>query len=257
MLSNMSPKKSLISQSKAVACAVLVSLLLSGCNTLATKHTLYEGEVANAATIRSFDTVLVEYVDNKSMGMNFVGQEKEYSVLPGVHTVIVEYADFWSPSSGEDEKVTSAPVKITFNTEPNQTYQILHDRVASLENSKNFAEKPVFFVKNITSGKIIDANFELAAPKSFIPTIKFASTPDYQFVSDGPAVEAGAVTKATVNAGAKTVTDSAQVSQSEQLIQESVQTSSSPASALHNMQQLWEGATKEEKAAFLQWITVK
>lgn len=211
---------------------------MSGCNTLASKHKLYEGEVANAATIRSFGTVLVEYVDNKDMGMNFVGQEKEYSVLPGEHTLIVEYADFWSPSSGDDEKVTSAPIKVTFNAEPNQTYQILHERVTSLDDSKKFAKKPVLFVKNVTSGKKVKAAFELAAPKSFVPKFTFASTPDYQFESDGAATNT-------------------QVSQQAAEKKPPVHKAAVPVSALRDMQQLWNTATKEEKSAFLQWITVK
>jgi len=211
-------------------------LTLSGCSSLTSKKALYEGEVADAATIRSFDTVQVDYIDNKPMAMSFVGQIKEYGVLPGQHTLIVRYADFWSLDSGDDEKVTSPPVKITFTAEPNQTYQIQHKSVPSFEQSKVFAGKPVLLVKNVVTGSVVAADFELAAPKSFMSGLRFASTPDYQFSSEGVAKNSAVESGVVGNSAAMNTTVS---------------------STLGSLQQLWGTATKEEKAHFLQWITVK
>lgn len=203
------------------SCTLLLGLLVvTGCSSLATRHNLYEGEADNAAIILSSDTIQVEYIDNRDVGVSFIGQSKEFAVLPGQHTLIMKYADFWSPTTGDDEKVTSRPVKVTFTVEANQTYQLSHQRVDTLEKSQTFAKEPVFFVKNVDTNTIVDATFEASAPKSFLPELKFESTPEYRFASDGAAV-------------------------------------ASPPNRLQNLQQIWSAATKEEKAAFLQWITIK
>ncbi len=207
-----------------------VFMSMSGCSIIASKHKLYDGEVGNAVTILSGPTVQVTYIDNRDMGYSFVGQEKEFSVLPGKHTLIIEYADFWSPATGDDEKVVSAPVKLTFIAKPSQTYQITHERLMTLKSSQNFAKKPVFFVKNVVTKSVVDAAFEVSAPKSFVPEFKFETTPEYQFVSDN--VVADPVEKNDV----PTRTDTGRVLQ---------------------LQQLWGGATQDEKTAFLQWITAK
>ena len=217
--------------SKLLAIALVsVFMALSGCAIIASKHKLYDGEVANAVTILSGPTVQVTYIDNRDMGYSFVGQEKEFLVLPGEHTLIIEYADFWSPATGDEEKVASRPVKLTFTAEPNQTYQLSHERLVTLESSKVFAKKPVFFVKNIvTNSVVVDAVFEASAPKSFVPKFKFETTPEYQFASDSAVVEStGKVPQVIVNTG-----------------------------RVERLQQLWAGATQDEKAMFLQWITVK
>ncbi|MBV1921195.1 MAG: DUF2057 domain-containing protein [Pseudomonadales bacterium] len=219
-----------LSSKLLVAIFIGAFMSVSGCAIIASKHKLYDGEVAGAVTILSSPTVQVTYIDNRDMGYSFVGQEKEFSVLPGEHTLIIEYADFWSPATGDDEKLVSPPVKLTFIAEPSQTYQILHEPLLTLESSQDFAKTPLFFVENVVTKSVVDAVFDVSAPKSFVPKFKFETTPEYEFASDN--VVAESVEKIDVPAR----TDAGRVSR---------------------LQQLWGGATQDEKTAFLQWITVK
>ncbi len=220
-----------------------VVMTISGCAIVASKHKLYDGEVANAVTILSSPTVQVTYIDNRDMGYSFVGQEKEFSVLPGEHTLIIEYADFWSPATGEDEKVVSRPVKLTFTAEPSQTYQLTHERLMTLELSQAFAKKPVFRVKNIVTNNVVDAVFEVSAPKSFVSQFKFETTPEYQFVSDS-------VVSEPALKGLQIKADVEPVEKNGGLVKTN-------AGRVEQLQQLWADATQDEKANFLQWITVK
>ena len=226
-----------------VALLSAVIAVSTGCAIIASKHKLYDGEVANAVTILSSPTVQVTYIDNRDMGYSFVGQEKEFSVLPGEHTLIIEYADFWSPATGEDEKVVSRPVKLTFTAEPSQTYQLTHERLVTLASSQVFAKKPVFIVKNVVTNNVVDAVFELSAPKSFVPQFKFETTPEYQFVSDS-VVSESAVKILPIKM------DIEAVDKNSSLMSENV-------GRVARLQQLWAGATQDEKTTFLQWITVK
>jgi len=224
-----------------------VFMMLSGCAIIASKHKLYDGEVANAVTILSSPTIQVTYIDNQDMGYSFIGQGKEFSVLPGEHTLIIEYADFWSPATGEDEKVVSRPVKLTFTAEPNQTYELSHEGLVTLESSKLFSKKPVFFVKNIVTDNIVDAIFEVSAPKSFFPKLKFESTPEYQFTSDSVVViPVPKVSQVT-----------ARVENSVEAVNDPVKEVKENAGRVERLQKLWARATQDEKTIFLQWITVK
>ena len=220
-----------------------VVMAVSGCAIIASKHKLYDGEVANAVTILSSPTVQVTYIDNQDMGYSFVGQEKEFSVLPGEHTLIIEYADFWSPATGEDEKVVSRPVKLTFTAEPSQTYQLSHERLVTLESSKVFAKKPVFFVKNIVTNSIVDTVFEASVPKSFLPKFKFETTPEYQFVSDNVVVDP--------------VQSVSQIEEGVAPVEAVASQAIEGVGRVEQLQQLWAVATKDEKTRFLQWMTVK
>jgi len=237
-----------IMHTKKMAKLSMIALLgavmtMPGCAIIASKHKLYDGEVENAVTILSSPTVQVTYIDNRDMGYSFVGQEKEFSVLPGEHTLVIEYADFWSPATGEDEKVVSRPVKLTFTAEPSQTYQLTHERLVTLESSQVFAKKPVFIVKNVVTNSVVDAVFELSAPKSFVPQFKFETTPEYQFVSDS-VVSESAVKVLQIK------TDREPAEKNSSLVNEHV-------GRVASLQQLWAGATQDEKTTFLQWITVK
>jgi hypothetical protein len=220
-------------------------MAVSGCAIIASKHKLYDGEVANAVTILSSPTVQVTYIDNRDMGYSFVGQEKEFSVLPGKHTLIIEYADFWSPATGEDEKVVSPPVKLTFIAEPSQTYQVSHERLITLESSQAFAKTPVFFVKNIVTGNIVNAAFEASAPKIFVPKFKFETTPEYQFASDSDSAAPESAQKMS-----QKNTDIKFVGKNDNLVKASK-------GRVAQLQKLWSGTTPKEKAVFLQWITIK
>ncbi len=237
------------SQCKKIMSNLLLFALLStviatsGCAIIASKHKLYDGEVANAVTILSSPTIQVTYIDNHDMGYSFIGQEKEFSVLPGEHTLILEYADFWSPATGEDEKVTSRPVKFTFTAEPSQTYQLSHERLATLESSKVFAKKPMFFVKNIVTGSVVDSVFEVSAPKSFLPKFKFESTPEYQFASD--------------NVVDEPTPKSPQIKKHVEPVETVDNLVKVKGGRVARLQDLWASATKDEKTTFLQWITVK
>lgn len=232
---------------KATGRALKVALLvgvsgLHGCSVLNSKSTLYDGVVADAATIKSSETVLFNYIDNRDLGLSFVGQEKEYGVLPGRHSLIVEYADFWSLSNGDDEKVSSRPVKVTFVAKPRQHYQVRHEEVATFEQSKIFAKKPEFTVYNTTTGEVVDAGYELSAPRSFIPKIKFESTPDYVFVGKQENREMD------IAGNGKKNTTLAAVVQGSKNVKPGV---------VNVLKQHWQAASAEERAIFLQWITAK
>ncbi|OUS24933.1 hypothetical protein A9Q99_23075 [Gammaproteobacteria bacterium 45_16_T64] len=214
---------------------------LLGCSGLAGKYALYDGVVADAATIKSSGTILFNYIDNRDMGLSFVGQEKEYGVLPGEHSLVIEYADFWSLTSGDDEKVYSRPVKVTFVAKPSQHYQIRHEEVSTFEQSVIFAKKPVFAVWNTVTGKVVDAKYELSEPRSFLPKMKFESTPDYVFTRQKENTEIGSVENNPPNL-APAVVQEPKVGKFE---------------VVNILKQQWEAASAEERAVFLQWITAK
>ena len=210
---------------KPIFLAVLFSVLLAGC-AAGRHHTLYEGD--QKAQIQSFDTVLINYVDDESMGVSFIGQKHTYDIKAGQHVLLVEYADIFDVSADQHEKIVSRPAKITFIAEAGKQYQIQHPPQQRLNNAKAFAEKPEFWMVELPSGNRIPALVEMSRPRSFLAGLKFENTPEYEFSSDAVALQPAAVSSQGGEVAAQ--------------------------QHLQMLKYTWQNASEQERAAFLEWI---
>lgn len=210
---------------RALLFSLFVALLLTGCAGVR-QHTLYEGDPAQKAQIQSYDTVLIKYIDDHDMGVSFIGQKHTYDIQAGQHVLLVEYSDIFAVDADQHDKVVSRPAKVTFTAEAGKQYQVQHAPQKKLSDAKTFAEKPEFRVVELPSGNLVASQVELSRPRSFMPTLKLANTPEYEFASDR-------------------VTP--------------VQAASSTSTAdeehhLRMLQYTWKNASEKERAAFLEWI---
>ena len=202
------------------------AVLLSACVGIR-HHKLYEGDPAHTAYIDSFDTVLIDYVDNDNMGTSFIGQKHTYDIKAGQHTLLVKYSDIFDTGSGEHDIVESRPAKITFVAEPGKHYQIRNPVEKKLQDAKKLEQKPEFWVVELSTGKRIPATVEMSRPRSFFEGLKMQNKPAYEFASDR-------VQPAEGDAGNGTA--------------------AADMSNLQRLQQSWSGASQDERDAFLKWI---
>ena len=214
---------------KNMIVAALLALLVSGCSTMR-EHKLYQGDPSQAARIVSYDTVLINYVDDEDMGVSFIGQHQTYDIKAGKHVLLVEYADMFDVGADDHEKVVSRPAKITFVAEPGKQYQVRHPEHKKLEDAKQFAEEPAFWMVDLATGARIDTQVELSRPRSFFEGLKLQNKPEYQFASDQVNQPAAAPVAAQSNVPAGDLTN------------------------LKMLQYSWKNATEQERTVFLEWI---
>lgn len=201
----------------------VVALVASGCTSVR-HHVLYEGDPAQKSQIHSYDTVLIKYIDDQDMGMSFIGQEQIYDIQAGQHVLLVEYSDLFALDADRHEKVVSRPAKVSFTAEAGKRYQVRHPPQKQLQDAKAFADKPEFWVVELPSGDLVASQMELSRPRSFVPRLKLANTPEYEFASDA------------VNHPAPPVTGSGDQPH------------------LKMLQYTWKNASEQERAAFLEWL---
>lgn len=212
---------------KPLLTTLLLAALLTGCSGL--NHNLYQG--SDKARIQSFDTVLINYIDDENMGVGFIGQKHTYDIKPGQHVLLVEYSDIFDIDADQHEKVVSRPAKITFMAEAGKQYQVQHPPQKRLNNAKAFAKKPEFWIVELPSGERMPSAMELSRPRTFMDGLKFDGKPEYEFASDAvnPAPEP-APTPATAPVAAP------------------------GQSRLKSLQDTWRNASEQERASFLHWI---
>lgn len=197
---------------------------------------LAQGSDDATALIQSSETVAFKYIDDEPVKSEFIGQQYVYRVAPGQHTVLLEYSDLFELNADEHDKLVSRPAKVTFEAERGERYQIAHDPQPNRKQAQEFAEKPDFWVMNVSSGKKVESLVELSRPRTFLTNLRSSMTPEYEFESDRVASSSGA---------------------KEQLAEAG--STSNPSSApetpfLESLQQLWQSAPKAERDAFLHWV---
>lgn len=230
------------------------AMLLSACSTQLT-HNLYRGTPEQAVSFKSFPTILIKSIDNVDTGFGFIGQAQQYTLSPGQHTLIFEYADLWDISADEHDKIVSPRVKLVFTAEAGKTYQIQHAKMDNVEQSRAFARQPEFRLVQLgeagnTVATLSSALFEVSQPRNLLSLIKFESEPDFAFASDVPK-ERKVMKEVQVGAGdgAETVTQPGKVISNQQ--------PASPVSDLPHLNMLkfsWQQASEAERNLFLQWL---
>ncbi len=189
---------------------------------------LTQGNQQSTALIQSSPTVMFKYIDDEPANTGFVGQTHSYKVVAGQRTVMVEYSDLYEISVDEHDKVVSRPAKVTFTAQAGKSYQILNPKQDSLQQAKDFAEKPDFYVVNSKTGEKVEAKVELSRPRTFLTTLRSSVAPVYEFESD------------KVNSAPATASSEAALA--------------TAPSKLDLLQDVWKQASDEEKKIFLQWV---
>lgn len=213
--------------------AILTSaLLLTACDNHRV-HELYTGAEGQAVTVQANDTVIVTHIDAMEQETAFIGQKHTYRLPPGKHTLLVEYAAMFQLDADRHEKVTSPPIKVTFDAEPGKSYLFRHAEQNSVEAAKAFAKAPKLELVTLPDNAPVAAVFEQSLPMSFLPKIRFQNTESYGFASDRlehalPAGQAPAARPATTPSEAPPVLDT--------------------------MKALWQKASPDQRAAFQDWI---
>jgi len=210
--------------------SVLCLMLLVGCAALKT-YDLYEGDNSQAATLLSFDTLLVDRIDQRDMGMGLIGQRYQYFLSPGNHVLVVRYADMWDENAGDHEKITSPAITVAFTLEAGKTYQLGHSAIKNIEASIEFAKRPALYLIDVDTGKTVDVSFDIAERKNILSALNLVadfSKQDHVRQPDNfhPLKNTFSDMEPKVN-------------------------SSTPLSAL---KQAWQQANQQDRSEFLQWI---
>ncbi|HVL01425.1 MAG TPA: DUF2057 family protein [Dongiaceae bacterium] len=233
---------------------LLLSVLTLAACASGRHHELYEGDPAQASRIESFDTVLIKYIDDTDVGIGFIGQKHVYDIKAGQHTLLVEYSDIFDVDADNHEKIVSRPAKITFVAEAGKRYQVQHEPQKRLNHAKSFAEKPDFWVVELSSDTRVPSTVELSRPREFFEGLKFENTPTYEFASDkvaasapatGAVVAGGAAAGAVVAGSSATPTPAAAGSGA---------ATGTESAHLKMLQYSWQNASAAEREAFLRWI---
>lgn len=223
-----------------------VAICLGACSTQLT-HDLHQGAPEQAVSIKSFPTVLIKSIDNEDTGFGFIGQEQQYTLSPGQHTLIFEYADLWDLSADEHDKVVSPRVKLVFSAEAGKTYQIQHAKMENVQQSRAFAKRPEFQLVQLgEDGQNVNtlsaAIFEVSQPRNLLSLIKFDSERDYAFASDN-----GDSDSKDLNAAAR-----------DQFGEEKGGQQAAKAESefphLNMLKFSWQQASEAERKLFLQWL---
>lgn len=196
-------------------------------------HELYTGADGQAVSVQANDTVIVTHIDALEQETAFIGQKHTYRLPPGKHTLLVEYAAMFQLDADRHEKVTSPPIKVTFNAEPGKSYLFRHAEQNDVEAAKAFAKAPKLELVSLPDNAPVAAVFEQSLPMSFLPKIRFQNTESYGFASDRVEQAAPA---------AQTTASQPAVAPSE------------PPPVLDTMKALWQKASPDQRAAFQNWI---
>ncbi|ARU54902.1 hypothetical protein OLMES_0810 [Oleiphilus messinensis] len=234
--------------SAAMFCLIL--LIVSGCSSN------YPVRVYDGPTIPD-DQVVVLKVPEDINVISIDGQKMtsyllenlsiDYYLKPGPHSVVFQYSGIWSVPSVESsdgkanvELIESEYVQLQFSAKPGQHYVLQHETPPSRSSARISATK--------FKASVVDSNERLIATsgKYVVPTVS----------SDVVGTEA--VTLAHQAGDAQIDVASAQGKTSEQAVQQPQSTQvklpvSESLPTLDAMKVLWQGASKEEKKAFLKW----
>jgi uncharacterized protein YccT (UPF0319 family) len=219
----------------AVAVIFCASLLSAGCDNQRV-HELYRGSPEQAVFVEANDTVLVSHIDAEEQDTAFIGQKNRYRLAPGTHTMVVEYAALFQIDADRHEKLTSPPVKVTFEAKPGHTYRFRHVEQKTLEEARAFAKSPTLELVALPDNTVVNATFEKSLPTRFLPKVAFENSESYGFVSEQKSM-------ATPGASSAAVTPV------------SGETAVVPGSGtLESLKNLWEKATPEQRGAFREWL---
>ncbi|MCG8612394.1 MAG: DUF2057 domain-containing protein [Pseudomonadales bacterium] len=228
----------------------LILLIVSGCSSN------YPVRVYEGPTIPDDQVVLLKVPEDINV-ISIDGQKMtsyllenlsiDYYLKPGPHSVVFQYSGIWSVPSVESsdgkanvELIESEYVQLQFSAKPGEHYVLQHDNPPTRSSARVSAAK--------FKASVVDSNERL-----------IATSEDYVVPTNVPdVVGAEAVTSAQQAGKAQTVVASAQGKASEKAVQ---QPQSAPVKlpvseslpTLDAMKVLWQGASKDEKKAFLKW----
>ncbi len=217
------------------AVIICASLLSAGCDNQRV-HELYQGSPEQAVFVEANDTVLVSHIDAEEQDTAFIGQKNRYRLAPGTHTLVVEYAALFQIDADRHEKLTSPPVKVTFDAKPGKTYRFRHAEQKTLEEAQAFAKSPTLELVTLPDNTVVDATFEKSLPSRFLPKLKFENSESYGFVSEQHAEAPRSGNSTAVIAGTGVA---------EHAVTTDV--------TLESLKSLWQKATPEQRGAFLEW----
>ena len=210
--------------------AVVCLMLLTGCASLKT-YDMYEGDNSQAATLLSFDTLLIDRVDLRDMGMGLIGQRYQYLLSPGRHALVVRYADIWDVNAGDHEKITSPAITVSFALEAGNTYQLSHAAIENIEASVEFAKKPVIHLINVGTGELVDVSFKVAERKNILSALNLV-------------------------AGSSEVNSTSKLANSHSLKNpvSDIAPLEIPSAGLSALKHAWLKSSQQDRSKFLQWI---
>ena len=216
-----------ISRKKVLWLIVISSLFLTACQGI-TPHQAYEGppksdsEVATFFIPGNYNLLSIDGVKFPRLALR---NDTTVKTLPGSHQFIIEYQNFWDLGGGEFEKITSKPFAVTFTTKAGIQYSIKSAPLESVEQAKNYAEKPIVSIFDSANKQPVSAEFKYNLYGKGLFTTLFGGTKPEAEVSS-----AGTVKAKTPNKDGK---------------------------ALEMLKYWWETADEKQQGNFRQWLEGK
>lgn len=226
---------------RSLIAVMLTAALLSACDNLRV-HDLYNGPQDQVVSVQANDTVIVTYIDAIEQDTAFIGQKHLYHLAPGRHTLVVEYAALFQIDADRHEKVSSSPIKVTFEAQPGKAYLFRHAEQKTLEDAKRFAKAPTLEIVAMPENTLVPATFEQSLPTRLLPAIRFENTEAYGFASDRAAMTPSAVAVPAPASAPVALPVAPGV------------TGNNTAPVVETMKKLWEKATPDQRNAFQEWI---
>lgn len=220
----------------ALAVVFCASLLTAACDNQRV-HELYNGAPEQAVFVEANDTVLVTHIDAEEQDSAFIGQKNRYRLAPGKHVFVVEYAALFQLDADRHEKVTSPPIKVTFEAKAGETYRFRHAEQKTVDEARAFAKSPTLELVALPANTVVNATFEKSLPTRFLPKLKFENTESYGFASDQAAM-APTVPAAPPAAVASPDSNASDASDA----------------TLDSLKGLWLKATPQQQGQFREWL---
>ena len=156
------------------AVLILVVTILVFNSNAATKQT-WKGDKKSPGEVITLEvpyTVTVGKVDDHSfMDLSGVigGKSNKYLILPGDHTIQVQYYDLFETGSDDHESIRSEWITLKISGKPGAFLKLTHKDVDDLDDARKFAENPAFHIKVLNPGNELKSDLETKQPAEVKP----------------------------------------------------------------------------------------
>ncbi|WP_455203335.1 DUF2057 domain-containing protein [Kaarinaea lacus] len=222
------------------------------------KHQAYPGEAKPASEVATFivpKEFQLLYVDDESYRQSFVIEGVEVTMLPGAHTLVMEYMQIWDINSESHERIKTQPFLTKFTAAAGKTYSLGFPEQKSIEDARAFANDPKVEVIDTANNKALQAEVKynlgeegflaklFGSSKSETKSANSSANVDQQSFATGAEAASAAAAVAVTAVEDKTKNDADKTS-----------ATANDSQAMQMLKYWWQQADQKEQQKFLQWL---
>ena len=203
---------------------LLVALLLPACQSQSTVQSYGNIQGSDHALFSIPEDFNLLFVNGKKHNQPLISGRTRLQLAPGKYHFVVEYDNFWVNELGDDDRITSQAVLISFEAEAGKHYQLQFPSPKDIQQAKHYAKSPQVSIIEKTSGTTIDS------------TVKYQLTEDI------------------LNARLKELTNIPMAGGNNETSNKSKNTAAGSDKAMEMLQYWWNQAGETQKRAFKHWL---